>query len=306
MRLKLSMMRTVLFGAAMVAATVASAQAGASARANVLVSGPAGEVTLADLELIVKERVPAARRAEFWSNPAAIAQMARGLYAQRSLAQEATKAGLDRTAEGAAYLQLTRERALTELEMQARVRAKTPDAKAQEAYARGEYKAQPKRFELPDQIHARHILLAVAKDGSNDAAMKARAEDLIAQLRQGADFAKLAREQSADKGSAQRGGDLGVFGRGKMVPPFEKAAFALQKPGEISGPVRSDFGYHIIELVERQSARRQPFEEVLPALREEMLGKINGEERMRAWNAAEAAGKVNDDAVGNLAKSRAR
>ena len=61
-----------------------------------------------------------------------------------------------------------------------------------------------------------------------------------------------------------------------------------------------------IELVERQSARRQPFEEVLPALREEMLGKINGEERMRAWNAAEAAGKVNDDAVGNLAKSRAR
>lgn len=301
-------MRTWCAVALLVGAGAAQAQdaPAAGAATAAIVSGPAGQVTLAELELIANEMVPPARRSEFWSNPEAVGRLARSIYAQRALAADATKAGLDKTAQGAAYLKLIRERALTELAMQQQVRAKAPDTKTLDAYARSEYKANPKRFATPEQVHVRHILLPVAKDGSDDAAVKTKAGDLLAQLRNGADFAKLAAEHSADKANAQRGGDLGFFARGRMVPAFDNAAFALQKKGELGGPVRTDFGYHIIELVERRPAGRQTLEQAQPALNEELLGKINTEERLKAWGAAEAAGKVNDDEVARIVKSRAR
>ena len=123
------------------------------------------------------------------------------------------------------------------------------------------------------------------------------------QLRKGADFAKLASEQSADKGSAARGGDLGFFQRGRMVPAFEQAAFGLQKKGDLAGPVKTDFGYHIIELLARKPAGTLPYEEAQPVLREEMLSKINSEERVKVWGAAESAGKVNEEEVARVVKS---
>jgi len=83
-----------------------------------------------------------------------------------------------------------------------------------------------------------------------DAEAKAKAEQLIARIKGGEDFGKVAAKESDDIGSAQEGGDLGSFTRGRMVAPFEQAAFAL-KEGEISGPVRSQFGYHIIQLTGR-------------------------------------------------------
>ncbi|MDR1969707.1 MAG: peptidylprolyl isomerase [Burkholderiaceae bacterium] len=294
--------RMALASAAVSACCLAAAQGAPDSPP--LVTGPAGQVTLDELDVLAKEMVPPARRTEFWSNPEQIGQLARSIYAQRALAQDALKEGLDKSAEGAAHLKLTRERALTELVMQQRVRAKTPNDKALDTYARSEYKAKPERFVLPEQVHARHILLAVAADGSNDAAVKAKAQELIAELRKGADFAKLASTQSIDKGSAARGGDLGFFARGSMVPEFEQAAFALQKKGDLSAPVKTQFGYHIIELIEHKAAGTQSFEEALPILREELLGKVNTEERMKAWRAAEGAGKVNDEEIARLAKAK--
>ncbi|MCA1555152.1 MAG: peptidyl-prolyl cis-trans isomerase, partial [Acidobacteria bacterium] len=93
---------------------------------------------------------------------------------------------------------------------------------------------------------------------------KAKAEELLAQLRAGGDFNALAKEFSVDPSNKDRGGDLGWFGRGMMVKPFEDAAFAL-KPGELSGIVETQFGYHIIKLDERRTqngANGQPAEEV--------------------------------------------
>jgi peptidyl-prolyl cis-trans isomerase C len=296
--------RMALASAAVSACCLAVAQGAPDS--SPIVTGPAGQVTLGELDVLVKEMVPPARRTEFWSSPESVGQLARSIYAQRALAQDAAKEGLDKSAEGAAHLKLTRERALTELVMQQRVRAKTPDTKALDSYARGEYKAKPERFALPEQVHARHILLAVAADGSDDAAVKAKAQGLIAELRKGADFAKLASEQSIDKGSAARGGDLGFFARGRMVPEFEQAVFALEKKGDLSEPVKTQFGYHIIELIERKAAGTQSFEETLPTLREELLGKINSEERMKVWRAAEGAGKVNDDEVARLVKAKGK
>ncbi|MFT4194569.1 MAG: peptidylprolyl isomerase [Ottowia sp.] len=287
--------------AAMAALVLAALCAGGAARAAgagdaVMVTGPAGPMTRAEVEAMVRDLVPAAERPRFLADPDAVAGFARSLYAQRLLAADALKAGLDATPEGQAYLKQLRERALAELLLRERERAALPSDQVLESYARSDYKAKPERFRQPEQVRARHILLAVAPDGSNDAAVKARAEKLLADLRGGADFAALARQLSADKGSAARGGDLGLFGRGKMVPEFDAAAFALRKPGELAGPVKTKFGYHVIELLERKPAELRPFEQVLPELREEVRARVMSAERKALWSAAQERVQV-DEAV---------
>lgn len=123
------------------------------------------------------------------------------------------------------------------------------------------YEQNAKRYVDEEQRRASHILIKVDK-GMDKAAAKAKAEKLLAQLRKNpADFAKLAKENSQDPGSAERGGDLDFFGRGMMVKPFEDAAFKL-KQGEISDLVESEFGYHIIQLTAIKLATGKSLEEV--------------------------------------------
>lgn len=284
----------------------AAAPAAADAGSAVVVNGPAGPLTRAEVEVMVNDLIPPAQRDYFWVNPDAVANFARSLYAQRLLAAEAQATGADATPEGRAYLKLLRERGAAELLMRQRENAALPNAQALDAYARAEYRAKPERFRQPDQVQARHILLEVAPDGSNDAAVKARAEKLLAELRAGADFAKLAREQSADKGSAARGGDLGRFAPGKMVPEFDDAVFGLRKPGELAGPVRTKFGYHLIELRERTPGETRAFEQVLPELREELRGKLMATERKAVWSAAQERAQVDAAAVKALSDVHSR
>ena len=124
------------------------------------------------------------------------------------------------------------------------------------------YDANLSQYQTPGQVRASHILLRIDGD---DEAVAARAADLAAEARGGADFAELAREHSQDEANADNGGDLGLFGRGRMVPEFENAAFALAE-GEISDPVRSPFGYHVIQATEKQEEITQPFAEVRGAI----------------------------------------
>ncbi|MDO5290845.1 MAG: peptidylprolyl isomerase [Pseudomonadota bacterium] len=271
----------------------------------VLVSGPHGQVTLADVDMAIKDRVPPADRADFWKSKDLVGRMATGLYAQRVLAAQARAQGLDKAGEGALYMQQQQERALTELLMQARVRAAMPDDKAALAYAQSELRTNPQRYAEPEQVHVRHILLPVAA-GGDEAEVKARAEALLAQLRQGADFAELAKAQSGDPGSAARGGDLGFFARGRMVRPFEEAAFALKQKGDLAGPVRSNFGFHIIELIERKPEVPGTVEKVLPLVREELLDKLNMQTRSQVWGEAEKAGTLDEDALARALQSRAQ
>jgi len=125
------------------------------------------------------------------------------------------------------------------------------------------YDEHQKDFATPEERQAAHILIAVATAASQaeqDAA-KAKAEQLLQQVRGNpAKFAELAKLNSQDPGSATNGGDLGFFGRGMMVKPFDEAAFAL-KQGEISGLVKSDFGYHIIKLLAVKPAKLLSFDE---------------------------------------------
>ena len=124
------------------------------------------------------------------------------------------------------------------------------------------YDTNLSQYQTPGQVRASHILLRVDGD---DEAVTARAAELAAEARAGADFAELAREHSEDDTNAENGGDLGLFGRGRMVPEFENAAFALAA-GEVSDPVRSPFGYHVIKVTEKQEEVTQPFAEVRGAI----------------------------------------
>jgi peptidyl-prolyl cis-trans isomerase D len=133
-----------------------------------------------------------------------------------------------------------------------------------DADAKSFYDQNLKQYSTEEQRRASHILLEVKQGATaaDKAAVKVRAEQLVAQLRKNpGDFAKLAKANSEDPGSKDQGGDLGYFGKGAMVPAFEDAAGKL-KQGEISDPVESEFGYHIIQLTGIKPASAKPFDEV--------------------------------------------
>jgi parvulin-like peptidyl-prolyl isomerase len=134
------------------------------------------------------------------------------------------------------------------------------------------YEAHKAEFE---QVHARHILIRMqgsqlaVKPGQKDlteAEALAKAQDLRKRIQAGADFAELARQESDDTGTGAKGGDLGFFHRGQMVPSFEQAAFAMQ-PGDLSEPVKSPLGYHLIKVEAKES---KSFEEERPELETRM------------------------------------
>jgi peptidyl-prolyl cis-trans isomerase D len=129
------------------------------------------------------------------------------------------------------------------------------------------YETVKERFESPERRHARHILITVG-DGVDDAAAQKKADELTAQVKGGADFVELAKKNSKDPGSAQQGGDLGWAQRGMFVGPFEDALFSM-KPGEIRGPIKTQFGYHVIQLQEIETGKLRSFDDVRPELEAE-------------------------------------
>ncbi len=125
------------------------------------------------------------------------------------------------------------------------------------------YSENKAKFETPEQVRASHILITPDPNADPNQAKvkaKAKAEDLLKKIKDGADFAELAKANSGDTYSAVQGGDLGFFGKGQMVPDFEKAAFAL-KPGQVSDVVETQFGYHIIKLTDHKDPNTIPFEQ---------------------------------------------
>ena len=114
------------------------------------------------------------------------------------------------------------------------------------------YEDNPEDFTRDEQVKARHILLQLNADRT-DSDAEQQMQEIRLRLDAGEDFAALALELSDDPGSKSRGGDLGFFGRGQMIPEFETAAFEAQ-PGDLVGPVKTSFGYHLIEVLEKQPA----------------------------------------------------
>jgi peptidyl-prolyl cis-trans isomerase D len=140
----------------------------------------------------------------------------------------------------------------------------TPTPQQVEAY----YQANLQQFSNPEQVHAQHILLKTS--GKDAAAVRKQAESILKEAKApGADFAALARKYSEDEASKGSGGDLGFFGRGSMVKPFEDAAFAMT-PGQVSDLVETDFGFHVIKMIEKRAAGQRPLAEVKDQIAEQL------------------------------------
>jgi peptidyl-prolyl cis-trans isomerase D len=153
------------------------------------------------------------------------------------------------------------------------------------------------KFEIPEKVKAAHILIRVPKDADAATRKKKRelAEKILKEARAGKDFAQLARKYSQDPGSASKGGELGYFTRGTMVPEFEKAAFGL-KPGEISDIVTTSFGFHIIKVEAHQDSGVKPLDKVLDQVKEgvraEKTEQIAYEKAIDAYNQNHQGGSL--------------
>ena len=145
------------------------------------------------------------------------------------------------------------------------------------------YEQRRSQYEVKEQRQASHILIAV-KQGATDAdkaKARARAEDLLAQAKKNpAGFADLARKNSDDPGSAEKGGDVGLFSRGLIAKAFEDAAFSM-KPGDISGPVETEFGYHVIRLTSVVPGKTRPLSEVRSEIEKDLQKQRAGRKARR-------------------------
>ncbi|MBM4142730.1 MAG: hypothetical protein FJ225_03920 [Lentisphaerae bacterium] len=160
-----------------------------------------------------------------------------------------------------------RDEIVTKIRVERLLAARSTPAEVTDTDVEAFYKEHGDRLMVPENVHARHILIAAGEDDDEAAraAKKAKAEDLRKQLSEGADFAKLALENS-DCPSKKTGGDLGRFKRGQMVPEFEEAAFG-GKVGEIGPVVETKFGYHIIDVLEHTEKTRVPRKNVESMIR---------------------------------------
>ena len=146
--------------------------------------------------------------------------------------------------------------------------------KPTEADLKAEYEQQLAGFKQKEARKAQHILIAVSGNNPKaDAAAKAKAEEVLKKLKAGTSFAKLAAKYSDDPGSAKQGGDLGWVTKGMMVKPFEDALFAIKKVGNVVGPIRTKYGYHIIKLDGIRAPTTKPFSEVRAKLASEYAKK---------------------------------
>jgi len=184
--------------------------------------------------------------------------------------QQAAKDGVDKSPDIEEKLQDLKKRIIVEAYLKKKVES---DSQVSDDELKKFYEKNIDKFKTGEQIKASHILVKTEKE----------AKDVLAQIKAGGNFEELAKKNSADA-SAAKGGDLGWFGKGSMVPAFEKAALAL-KEGEVSGIVKSDFGFHIIKLTGKRAAGTRPFDEVkeqikaavLPSKQQEIFQKIKDE-----------------------------
>ncbi|WP_435103487.1 peptidylprolyl isomerase [Arhodomonas sp. AD133] len=233
-------------------------------------------VTATDAERYLNAQVPEKMRSRVLAKEGNLREMIGQIYVIRQLARDATDSGVADDPEVRWKVKMAEQRALGKAYLDTMVARKIQDVDF-DALAREEYKANPDKYRTEEQVRAAHVLINTSDRSASEA--KALAEKVRKKALDGEDFAALAKEYS-DGSSAEKGGDLGYFTRDRMVDPFAKAAFGLEKPGDVSDVVKTRFGYHVIKLADRKPAKLQPFEKVKPgiisSLREERRNQIRG------------------------------
>ncbi len=268
---------TKLFTASLCVAALFGCQGGSTSggaktegkkEGKVLAEVNSGSITTVDFDRELKN-LPEYLKA-MADTPQGRKEMLDTMVIRELILQQASKDGLDKGAEIEEKLQDLKKRLIVEsfLKKKVEVESKVSDEDMKKFYEQNKDK-----FKSGEQIKASHILVKTEKE----------AKDIAAQLKAGGNFEELAKKNSVDSSSA-KGGDLGWFGKGSMVPAFEKAALAL-KEGQISDVVKSDFGFHIIKLTGKRPAGIRPFEEVkeqikgaiMPTKQQEIFQKIKEE-----------------------------
>ncbi|HTB93631.1 MAG TPA: peptidyl-prolyl cis-trans isomerase [Candidatus Sulfotelmatobacter sp.] len=166
------------------------------------------------------------------------------------------------------------------------------------------YQQNIQQFQVPNRVHAEHILLmTVGKTDAEVTEIKKKADDILAQAKKkGANFEDLAKKYSEDPGSKAKGGDLGWLVQGQTVPEFEKAAFSLNK-GEISDLIKTQYGFHIIKVLDKETAHTKTFDEVKDTLRPNyLLNKVDQEASKTADQIAADIRQSNKTTLDQLAQ----
>lgn len=264
---------------------------------QILARGPNKlDVTSIDVMAEFNKMNPAMRQ-EFFKATENVQQITNNLLVRRILAAEALKEKLGEDLVVQAAIAVAKDRVLSDARLNQMDKANEPDEKALEAYARNKYQANFEKYQVPAQMRASHILLEKKDDKSYQQAL-----DLLNKLKAGADFSVMAKEFSKDPGSAARGGDLGFFGEGRMVKSFEDAVKALEKPGDLSMPTESEFGFHIIRLDERKPKTTLTFEEVKGTLMGESRAEILSQKRVQKVQNITNQMKFERDAIAEFSK----
>lgn len=247
---------------------------------DVLAENSVAKLTRGDYEADL-QRVPPEMRDGFASDPKRLTAMLNNLLLSKTLAAEAREAGIDRDPLVLRRIALEGDRVLAQAQIQRIEAAAGADFDARQAEfllkAREAYALDKDKYRLAEQVRAAHILFDTRKHDP-DAAL-ARAKETRNTLLAGADFATLAQQLSDDATTKGNGGELGWFGPGQTDPVVIKAAFALTKEGEISEPVLSSFGYHLIRFEGRRPARRLSFDEVKDSIMAELRTRFVTEQR---------------------------
>jgi len=240
--------------------------------AMVLATVGGSDITLAELMLMVEQLPPQYQQAPLQMLYEPLLKQA---IERRLVSQAALKDGIDQDEEVKRRLASAQERLLHRAYLRSKVEPEMSDDKL-----RARYEKDVKAQDGEDEVRARHILLETRED----------ADAVATELKGGADFAELAKSRSKGP-SSSKGGDLGFFKRGDMVPEFSEAAFALDVGG-MSEPVQTQFGWHIIKVEERRQGEPPSFEQSVDALREatakdvvnEVLKTLSGEVEIKAFN----------------------
>jgi parvulin-like peptidyl-prolyl isomerase len=278
---------------------LASVNAWAVDAAGVIAESSRAKVTVADYQAEI-DKLPPAARAEFAANHLRLTQFLDTLYTSSAMAADARKSGLDRDPV------LSRQIAIQVDRMLATARYAQLDAEASAAFdkaiaaytARAQelYASTKSKYAVPEQVRVAHILVYPR---GNDADTQKRLEEIRAKAVAGADFNALAREYSDDPSVKSNSGELGFFEAKPMDPAFAAAAFAMKTKGEISAPVKSSFGWHIILFEDRRPAGYRTFDEVKPQILAEMRQRAIDENRAANTRAifSDPTLKVNNDLI---------
>ena len=229
------------------------------------------KVTMSDLERVIGYYTKD-KRSAIEQNPRNKVNLLRRLVQATVLADLARKEGLDKDPKIKERLSYF----FNELLAMEFVREKViNNIKVSEEDIQQYYNANIEKFKQKESVRARHILIKVPENADAIVREKARkkAEDLLKRVKAGEDFKKLASEYSEDPGSAKKGGDLGYFTRGRMVKPFEDVAFSL-KPGEVSGIVKTKFGYHIIKVLDKKPGGVMPLDAVKNVIKKRVIQEL--------------------------------